>query len=318
MPDGGAYAGVDGYQGSTEGPGGDGEALSLNVGRYRPNGPGWAVSWDEIDADFQSVVQEEEWGSWRRPVGIGLVSETGIRGGLLSVGASRTHDAGPLERQGWDVYLNGYDDLTGGRWDVGGGYSWGWRNDTSWQWAVGGGERAGYSQRVVAVSRDWHNKDVYVKGSLEGRAGELLGGPYWFLRLSQAFRVSQDLSWQARLEQVRLNAESTDARLTGMQALLTATHDLTDEKSISVRLVYRKGNASFWLPQVYYDPARLPTELQDAPFSEEVAKLNVYAAYRQRVARGRDIFVILGDPNTPGTEARIAVKVVWTEFVGPS
>jgi len=199
-----------------------------------------------------------------------------------------------------------------------GAYILGLRNDTSWRLELVAGKHTGFSEQYLTLSRDWHNKDMYARGSVSGTLGDRQGGPYRFLQLSQAYRSTQDLSWQLRLEHVRLDAGSPGDRLRGMQALVTATYDLTDEKSISARLVYRNGNANFWLPHVYYDWARLPAELQGAPSDQEVAKLNMYAAYRQRVARGRDVFVILGDPNTPGIEARVAVKMVWTEFVGPS
>jgi hypothetical protein len=66
---------------------------------------------------------------------------------------------------------------------------------------------------------------------------------------------------------------------------------------------------------VYYDPTKMPGELNGASPDAQVGKLNLYAAYRQRVAHGRDIFVILGDPNAASTQASIAVKLVWTHFL---
>ena len=40
--------------------------------------------------------------------------------------------------------------------------------------------------------------------------------------------------------------------------------------------------------------------------------LNAYVAYRQKVRRGTDLYLILGDPNADKTTARIAIKGVRT------
>ena len=318
LPDGGAYANVDSYHGRTEGPGGDDEALSVTAGAWKPNGIGYTGWYNHVGPDFQNVVEATEWGTSRRSVGVGYVpyTDTTSSGGLVS--GNWTFDSGRLERRGWECGLNTATYATGEMRQLNGAYSLGLRNDTSWRLGLVAGKHTGFSEQYLTLSRDWHNKDMYARGSVSGTLGDRQGGPYQFLQLSQAYRSTQDLSWQLRLEHVRLDTLSPWGMLRGMQALVTATYDLTDEKSISARLVYRNGNANFWLPHVYYDWERLPAELQGAPSDQQVAKVNMYAAYRQRVARGRDIFIIVGDANTPGTEARIAVKVVWTQFVAPS
>lgn len=65
------------------------------------------------------------------------------------------------------------------------------------------------------------------------------------------------------------------------QAVLTTTYDITDEKTVSARLV-RRGSDT-----------------------------NAYAAYRQRTRKGMDILVLAGDPNASEWVSRIAVKVIW-------
>jgi hypothetical protein len=303
------------FQGRTDGPGGDGRAFSLDAGRWRPNGLGWWAYYQQIGEDFQNVLEQDESGTWRRPVGVGFVPETDIRGGGVWLNGNWRYDTGSVERRGWDFGMSSFDDPAGPRWEVSGGYDLHRRNATSWSCGLGAGERSGFAERSLSFGRDWHNSDFYTRGSLWGIIGERLGGPYRFLRLSQGYRPTRDFSWQIRLEKVSLDTPDPSDQLTGAQALLTATYDLSDEKSISARLVYRKGNANFWLPQVYYDWDSIPDPLKEAAPDAQVGRFNLYASYRQRVAHGRDILVIIGDPNSPTTQTRIAVKLVWTHFI---
>jgi hypothetical protein len=314
-PDGSAQFTANVFQGDTRGPGGDGRAFDLNAWRDRPNGLGWWGWYQDVGRDFQTVTEQTEWGPIQRQVGVGYVPETGIRGGGFSLYGSRVQDTGSVEHKGWEADTSAFDDPAGPRWALAGGYSVQWRNDTSWQWNLGTGERAGFAERGLDFTRDWHNKDLYTRGSFGGTLGTRLGGPYRFLHLSQGYRPTQSFSWQVRLEQVDLNAERSSDNLRGAQALLTATYDLSDEKSVTARAVYRRGNSNFWLPQVYYDPAKMPSEFSGGSPDAQVGKLNLYAAYRQRVAHGRDIFVILGDPNAASTQASIAIKLVWTHVL---
>jgi len=314
-PDGSSSFSANIYQGSTEGPRGDGRAFSLESGRWRPNGMGWWGWYQQVGRDFQNVEEQDESGTWLSPVGVGYVPETGIRGGGLWLDGHWSYDTGALQDRGWDCGGSLFDDPAGPRWEVSGGYHLGWRNDTSWGWGVGVGEREGFADKSLRLWREWHDRDLYRRGSFESTLGGRLGGPYRFFRLSQGYRPTRDFSWQVRLEKVSLSPDNPDDSLRGVQALVTATYDLSDERSISARLVYRKGNANFWLPQVYYEEERLPSALQEAPPEKQIGKINLYAAYRQRVAHGRDILLVLGDPNTPATEARVAIKMVWTHFL---
>ena len=65
------------------------------------------------------------------------------------------------------------------------------------------------------------------------------------------------------------------------QLVLTTTYDLTDERTASARLVCSDSNT------------------------------NVYAAYRQRVRRGMDLLIVVGDPNADQWVSRLAVKAMW-------
>lgn len=63
--------------------------------------------------------------------------------------------------------------------------------------------------------------------------------------------------------------------------MLTTTYDVTEEKTISARLVRADSDT------------------------------NVYAAYRQRVRKGMDLLVVVGEPNADKSVSRLAVKAIW-------
>ncbi len=65
------------------------------------------------------------------------------------------------------------------------------------------------------------------------------------------------------------------------QLVLTSTYDVSEERSVSARLVRSGSNT------------------------------NAYAAYRQRVRSGMDLLVVVGDPNADEWVSRLAVKAIW-------
>ena len=81
-----------------------------------------------------------------------------------------------------------------------------------------------------------------------------------------------------------LKPPATDAATT-TQTVLTTAYQLTPEKTLAARLVHRDGEG-----------------------------LNLFASYRQRVRKGMDSFILLGDPDPSaiGLTTRIAAKFVWT------
>jgi hypothetical protein len=66
------------------------------------------------------------------------------------------------------------------------------------------------------------------------------------------------------------------------QFILTGVYDLTNERGISMRAVSHNGSFNF------------------------------YAAYRQELRKGADIYLILGDPNAQSFTGRMALKLVNT------
>jgi hypothetical protein len=115
--------------------------------------------------------------------------------------------------------------------------------------------------------------------------GEKLGFPSHYQSLSQAFRITDRWYGEIRLERNR-SAELDDEDNitppeTQRQLVLTHSYDLSDERTVSGRMVMRDGNTNFYL------------------------------AYRQRVRKGTDLLIVVGDPNADEWVSRLAVKAMW-------
>jgi len=200
------------------------------------------------------------------------------------VGRWDQYEKGPLEYQGWNAGLSYYPYLSGDGLLHSGLFTeryWGWRNG----WLLGTGFSLGreYDQETsdVGLNVMWNRSDIYRRGRIFGQKGVRAGGDYTYYTFSQGFRPMDAFSVNLNLEYSRLTPPSPDAAHT-YQAVLTASYDLTPEKCISARLISRDEGAS------------------------------VYAAYRQVVRRGTDIYVILGnpDPNLTGFSPRLAIKLI--------
>jgi hypothetical protein len=96
----------------------------------------------------------------------------------------------------------------------------------------------------------------------------------------QGFKLTDRLALQANASWMRLDTpdDPTSLRL----LTLTGTYDLDSEHTVSMRLV------------------------------DAAEGFNAYLAYSQKVRRGTDLYVILGDPNADETTERLAVKTVWS------
>jgi hypothetical protein len=128
----------------------------------------------------------------------------------------------------------------------------------------------------------WNNRDMYRRGGLSLTRGVRAGGDYRYLSLNQGFRPKKNLSLNLGVEQTALEPPSPDATHE-YQAVLTASYDLTPEKSISARFIARDAGVSAFL------------------------------AYRQVVRRGMDAYVLVGDPDPTrtGFTERVALKLIW-------
>jgi hypothetical protein len=272
--DGGSkFASVSWMSSRTAGEGGDDQVIEFNTGQSRTQGLGYHLGYFAIGPDF--TAQD------------GYVPETGVRSFHGQLEENRSYDQGALQSRFLYLYGSLGESEKGKRRSLGLGHDWHWRNGVSL--FVGGddGERDGLATSGYWLGGIWNRNDRYRTGRWSYQWGERLGFPSRYLSLSKCFRISQRWSGELRLERnnsAELDEDDESVIIppeTTRQAVLTATYDISDERSLSGRMVIYGGNTNFYL------------------------------AYRQRVRKGTDVLIVVGDPNADEWVSRLAVKAMW-------
>ena len=271
LPGGGRWLDCDYSQTDTQGEGGDDAAVSIRTGVWRLEGLEWNVRYSAVQPDFRADD--------------GYVPETGVRQLAVDLHDVRSYSEGPTQGREWWLSADTGGSEAGRRrgfW-LGNDYLWrsGW---TLWA-GLSRGERDGFDVADYYFGGRWKRNDMYHSGKVDHKWGERYGQPYRYQRVVQAFHPTR--RWSAELWAERVYAAGLDGEGNVVppewfrQMVLTTAYDLTTEKTISARLV-RRGSST-----------------------------NAYAAYRQRVRRGMDLLVVLGDPNASEWVSRLAVKAIW-------
>ncbi len=259
------------FTSNTSGDGGDDHAVEFDVSAWRDQGFGWWAGYSSVGDEFRADD--------------GYVPETGVHDFDVGLSHVRSHDDGAvLSTEFYGGAATGESQL-GPRRRVWLDHGTMWRNGWSIWASANRGERDGFDVVTNGLTLGWNWQDVYRTGGVGITWGERYGESYRYQSLSQAFPLGE--RWSAKLTAERAYAAGIDDEggITPpqwfRQLVLTATYDVTDEKSISARLV-RMGSDT-----------------------------NVYGAYRQRVRRGMDLLIVAGDPNAPKWASRLAVKAIW-------
>ena len=136
--------------------------------------------------------------------------------------------------------------------------------------------------RIANLQLRFNIRDLYRSSRIRLRQGKLDGGRYLFASLEQGFKFTEKLSSSFSLERLSLDypGAKKDTRVT--QGVYSGVYDITPERGFVFRLVANQGGT------------------------------NGYAAYRQELRKGMDIFLVLGDPNTERFKQRIGLKIVNT------
>jgi hypothetical protein len=212
---------------------------------------------------------------------LGYVPEKDLRGANGSLEWTHEYKKGPL--LSWDTSLN-----LNQNWHKNGSlfhqglspfFGTTFRNATNVNLGYDLTNRPPYHDRIVNLGYGWSIRDFYRSGGFRYRFGRQAGGDYQFLSLDQGFRLTDKLSTRLGLEALRLNyrTQKDDNRT---QLVLTGNYDISPERGVVLRLVGRNNGANF------------------------------YAAYRQELRRGADIFLVLGDPNARSITKRVLLKIV--------
>ena len=257
----------------TAGEGGDDEQFEFHTGQSRNQGMGYHLGYSTVGPQF--TAQD------------GYVPETGVHLAMADLDWNRSYDQGALQVKQWHLGYNVGQSEDGRRRSLGGGPIFGLRNGTSFWFGANVGVRDGFDNNNHWVGGQWTRNDRYRRGEWALDWGEKLGYPSQYQSLSQAFRITDRWYGEIRLERARsaeLDEEDEETIIppdTKRQLVLTHSYDLSDERTLSGRMVMRDGNTNFYL------------------------------AYRQRVRKGTDILIVVGDPNADEWVSRLAVKAMW-------
>lgn len=277
----GVYSSVQYMRSHTAGAKSDGDILEAHIERYAGDGVfEWQVHYKGVSPDYDARL--------------GYIPNVGYREVSAYTSIEWQKKQGPLTRWGVHSSSNYASCWNGSMWhrafspNVGLVY----RNNTSFNAGVTMEDRRDpasgllFRDRVLNLSYTWRSSDIYQRGNVFLRYGDLAGGPYWFVDASQGFRVNSRLSGNVGGSGVHL--EGATGRLDAGRIILNAVYEFSPEKSLLARLIDGRQNDG----------------------TSSVSLRNAYLAYRQELRKGADIFVILGDPNRPGIRGQAAVKYV--------
>lgn len=249
-----------------------------------PGKPRFRVSYIDIAPDFVTDL--------------GFVPEKNRRGWTASAGQFNQFDKGWLEFYDLDLDLDTFQRHNGGF----------FRNEASGfvyvQSRHGEGINLGvnranrrenddngietlFNDLVREVGVSWNNRTLFQRGGLGYEWGRQAGKPYTFVSAGQGFLVSRSLSFQVNLNRQNLGEEQTT------QTIVTGTLRLSDTQTISGRLVQQSGVGG--------------NGAQDEGVTRGA---NLYFAFAQRVRTGADLFLLVGDPNSPKTRGQVTLKLL--------
>lgn len=212
---------------------------------------------------------------------LGYFPESGLAAWSGGYWRSDSYRTGALRSRYFNLSVNDRDTLDGETYD----HTWeAYASATHRDWwslslSHTDTDRPPYRDRTEYVGLGWKTNDMYRRGGVGMSLGRRLDGDYRYVSAWQCLKLSERLSLQASGSWVTLEAPSSDYG--DRQLLLTGTYDFDPEHTVSMRLV--DADSGF----------------------------NAYCAYTQKVRRGMDLYVIVGDPNADEFTERVAVKSVW-------
>ena len=252
-----------------------GQGAAYSVGGFHDRGSG------KIHYDWMTRLATDDFNP-----SLGYYPDVNNIGGAFTVGRWDRLEGGALESRAWNLqaahyaYLNGSGVLDA---TAAATYSWGWRDGRSLDVGLNTGRLHNFDSQDGFAAYGWNNKDLYRRGSIFVTHGNRAGGRYSYLSCGQGFKPAEKLAATVGLEYGTLvGSPEDDGRW--FQGVLTTSYDITPERSLGARLIARADGVTG------------------------------YAAYRQVVRRGLDIYVLVGDPGSDqsGFSPRVMVKLIRT------
>ena len=271
FPGGGRYLYGQAFRSRTEGEGGDDAAVTLRADLVRSQGLSWHTGYDSVGTDFRADD--------------GYVPETGVRNFYVNTEYVQTYDEGPVQRAWWVLWGESGMSQDGRRRSGWLGHQRDWRSGWSMWVGISGGERDGFDEATHYVAARWNRQDMRRTGRIDFHWGERYSQPFRYQSLVQAFHPTERWSGELRFERIYAADLDDEGNVTppewSRQLVVATTYDISEERSASARLV--SGDSG----------------------------TNIYGAYRQRVRRGMDLLVVVGDPNAEKWVSRLAIKAIW-------
>jgi hypothetical protein len=246
-----------------------------------PGRPNYRLTYNSIAPDFINDL--------------GLTPERDRRGFSTSIFQYNNFDRGPIEFYDFDTEFNYFRRHDGSFFkseaDIGG-----YIQDRRGRGINAGIERSARQQETTGpryqdftanIGFWWNQRTLFQGGGVSYEGGRVAGQPYRFVRLQQGFLVSLPFSLRAEYSRQDLGPEISS------QMIVTGTYRIDSMRAISGRLIRQDGDNG-----------------NDAQSIGVVRGTNFYFAFSQRSRRGADIFLLLGDPNSPNTRGQVTLKLL--------
>jgi hypothetical protein len=207
---------------------------------------------------------------------LGLIPLVDLKGEGFNVGQTNQYDKGRLEYATLNLSANTYRHETSGflQDDINAMGSWSMRSGWGYSLTADWNKFYPYIDNTVTAAVSWGQKTLFRQGSLSAQIGNEEDLPYRYITLGQGVLVSKLLSLNAMLAYESLGGQ------VNTQTILTGTYRLNSQETIGGRIVQQNGD------------------------------IDVFLSYSRRLRHGTDIFILVGDPNSPQTRGLITVKLV--------
>jgi len=209
---------------------------------------------------------------------LGLISEVDSKGVGISLNRFDIFDKGAVEQKSFYAGGDSFDHMDGSffhrNFYIGAEYSL----RKGYGFGVNGsvGQRDAFHDRSITGFVSWNQRSLLSRGYLSVESGQRENKPYRFTSLGQGFPLGRALSFNLSVGELELGTD------TQTQTILSGTYRIDPLQSFGGRMISQDG------------------------------KTNVYLSYGRRTRKGNDLFILLGDPNTPTTRKSITLKMVWS------
>ena len=158
----------------------------------------------------------------------------------------------------------------------------GWGLDVSYNQA----RRDTYRDHTADYDLAWNRKSLFQRGGMHLTLGQVADERYRYANINQSFLIARPVTCQIQQNLLHQGA------VFQTQTILTGTYRLSDARSLGTRIVRQTGSPD--------------------PKSENFVPpgTNLYFSYGQHVRSGYDLFVLVGDPNSPATRGVLTMKVI--------